>query len=190
MKKNEYIICVDMDDTIEDLLPTWLKWIEKLYNIHRDIEDITDWDLENFFPLTKEEIFQPLMIDDFWKDVRPKKDAVKYLKQLKEDGFKIFICTHSHYKTLPSKMENVLFKYFPYIEWNDVIVMHRKQLVNCDVLIDDGYHNLYGGKYHKILFDRPWNRKISDDSVVMLDNWKDIYDQVNQWYLEDMVKNY
>lgn len=56
-------------------------------------------------------------------------------------------------------MDNVLFRYFPMFTWDDVIITAHKQLINGDVLVDDGVHNLVGGSYEKLLMDAPHNRK-------------------------------
>lgn len=39
-------------------------------------------------------------------------------------------------------MEDLLFRWFPFITWDQVIITSRKQFIKGDVLIDDGIHNL------------------------------------------------
>jgi 5'(3')-deoxyribonucleotidase len=56
------------------------------------------------------------------------------------------------------KMNRLLFHYFPFLSWSQVIITGRKQMIRGDVLIDDGIHNLEGGSYRKILFTAPHNR--------------------------------
>ena len=97
-----------------------------------------------------------------------------------EDGHDVLIVTASTYVTIRAKAEKVLFKYFPFLTWDDVIVTSRKQLINGDVLIDDGVHNHYGGSYRKILMDAIHNRGI-DASVlgsVRVMNWDEAYIEV------------
>ena len=74
------------------------------------------------------------------------------------DGHTVLIVTTSNYQTLAAKMEQVLFHYFPFLTWNDVIITAHKQLIKGDVLVDDGIHNLEGGDYFKILMTAPHNR--------------------------------
>lgn len=38
-------------------------------------------------------------------------------------------------------------------------------MINGDVLVDDAPHNLVGGRYKKILFDKPWNRSFNESSI-------------------------
>lgn len=171
-------VLVDLDDTMIDLLGKWIMAINEKYGTAVEPESVVDWDITKFFPtLTRYQVFEPIFAEDFWKDIRPKEGAVKYLRLLKNDGFEIYICTNTNYKTLKDKMDNVLFKYFDYLSWNDVIVTTNKQMVNADFLIDDGIHNLIGGAYKGILMDAPHNRNFdaSKHNITRVKNWEEIY---------------
>ena len=189
MRKEDYKICIDMNDTIEDLVQAWIIWLNKKYGTSVTYKDITDWQIWQFFPtLTKQQVYDVLIEPEFWKTVQPKYDAIKYIKQLKDDGFDVYICTHSLYKCLKEKMEEVLFKYFPFITWNDVIVMQNKQMLMCDVLIDDGPHNLVDGDYHKILYSTPYNQNTDDYGLYdyqRAHNWEEVYELVNSLFEHD-----
>lgn len=176
--KKDYVVLVDMDDTIIDLLSHWVNYLNITHNLSVKTEDINDWDIVQFFPtLTKEQVFAPLFADGFWSTVTPKQDAVKYLKMLKNDGYKVIICTNTNYKTLREKMENVLFKYFDFISWNDVVITYHKQLLNADFLIDDGVHNLVGGRYKGILMDAPHNKNFNEQKhgIIRVKTWSEAY---------------
>lgn len=175
---NKPTILVDMDDTLADLLPSWIAALNKIHGLNVNPDNIDDWDITKFFPLlTRYEIFEPLFTDDFWDTVKPKEGAVQYLKQRKDDGYKIYICTNTHYKTLREKMDRVLFKYFDYLSWNDLIIVKDKQLLDADFLVDDGVHNLIGGKYKGILMDAPHNRKFNEreHGIIRVKTWREIY---------------
>lgn len=175
-------ILVDMDDTIEDLLGAWVAWLNKHHGLNVKPEDIKSWDITQYFPLSNSEIYAPLNEDAFWNTVKPKDGAAGYLAKLKLDGHKLYIVTTSGYKTLATKMEEVLFKYFPFISWNDVIITADKQLIDGDVLVDDGVHNLAGGNYHKLLMDAPHNRWTDDAKYgfIRVHNWEEAYREINK----------
>lgn len=175
---NKPTILVDMDDTLVNLLQAWVSALNQIHGLNVDPNDIDDWDITQFFPsLTRYQVFEPLFADEFWDTVKPKEDAVQYLKQLKDDGYKIYICTNTHYKTLKAKMEKVLFKYFDYLSWKDLIIVADKQLLDADFLVDDGVHNLIGGKYKGILMDAPHNRKFNEreHGIIRVKTWREIY---------------
>ena len=51
MKK--FTICVDMDDTIVNLVPAWINWLNRKHKTNVHYEDVTDWDISKFFPTIK-----------------------------------------------------------------------------------------------------------------------------------------
>lgn len=162
MPKDDYkklTILVDMDDTIENLLVHWIGWLNETYGTSVNAEEIRSWNINEAFPeLRPEEVYSPLLMDSFWQRVTPKPDAIEYLQTLAEDGHEIYITTSSNYQTIPVKMQSVLFRYFPWLDWDHVIIASRKQMIRGDVMVDDGPHNLEGGEYYKILMDAPHNR--------------------------------
>ena len=177
-------ILVDMDDTIEDLLSAWVSYLNTKHGTSIKKDDVTQWDISKSFPtLSREQVYEPLYLDSFWLSVEPIDGAAEILQKLKADGHQVLIVTTSSYETMHTKMEEVLFKYFPFISWNDVIVTSRKQLVNGDVLVDDGVHNLEGGEYFKILMDAPHNRSYSAESNGMMRvyNWGEAYEVISRY---------
>ena len=171
-------ILVDMDDTIEELLPAWVGYVNRSYGTNASTSDVTGWDVSAAFPtLTREQVYAPLYEDSFWDLVKPVYHAPEVLRRLIADGHCVLIVTTSNHQTLSAKMEHVLFRYFPFLTWDDVIVTAHKQLIKGDVLIDDGVHNLKGGDYAKLLMSSPHNMKYdaTGNGMVRVDSWDDIY---------------
>lgn len=177
-QSSDLIIGVDMDDTIEHLCPTWVEWLNKEYNLSVNWLDIDDWDMTKFFPtLTKDQIYAPLHSPDFWLEVKPIDGAQHYLKLLMEEGFQIYIVTTTHFKLANDKFNNCLFRLFPYIDRHNIITTCNKQLIKCDVLIDDGTHNIVGD-YIGLLMNAPHNRYFDcskHNKVQRVFSWEEIY---------------
>lgn len=174
-------LLVDMDDTIENLLPAWAERLNNKYGTSVQGDDITDWDVHRFFPsLTKDEVYSPLYEDKFWETVQPKTDAIHYLSQLNNLGFKLYICTNSNYQTIRCKLEYIIDRYFPFISWWNVITICNKQLINADILVDDGIHNLIGGSYKKILMTASHNKDFDADSngIIRVNDWHEAFDAI------------
>lgn len=179
--KNCFTICIDMDDTIENLLPAWINWLNDEHNLHTSISDVRGWDISELYPsLTAEEIFAPLYDKEFWATVSPKADAVKYIYKLIEDGQDVYICTASHYATIKYKFEAIINKFFPSIDWNKFIVTSNKQMIKCDIMIDDGPQNLINGDYIRVLFDAPHNKDFDEKAYNMkrVHNWEEAYNLI------------
>jgi len=152
-------ILVDLDDTMEQLLKAWVRRVNEKFGRNVSLEEITDWNVAAPYPgLTREQVHGVMYEEGFWESVEPMPGAAEALKHLMEEGHEVFIVTATEIEHVEEKMKGLLFRYFPFISWNQVIITSRKQMIRGDVLIDDGIHNLEGGAYRKILFTAPHNR--------------------------------
>ena len=90
--------------------------------------------------------------------------------------------TATPYESILEKMSEVLFRYFPFLSWDQVIITSRKQLIRGDVLIDDGIHNLEGGQYKKVLMTAPHNISFDAEAhgMIRVRNWKEIEQVIDQ----------
>lgn len=171
------IILVDMDDTIEHLLKAWVNGVNQKFGYCVSVDEIVSWDVSAAFPgLTHNQVYEIPMQPGFWKTVEPVKDSVEVLQNLMQAGHEVFIVTATPYESVFEKMSEVLFKYFPFLSWEQVIITSRKQMIRGDILIDDGIHNLEGGSYIKILMTAPHN--VSYDAaangMIRVQSWKEI----------------
>lgn len=172
-----------MDDVLENLTTAWVDYLNRKYGTDVSPEDIVDWSVDSFFPeLSRRQVYEALTDDELWRAVRPLEDAPEVLQELILDGHDVFVVTNSHYRALTAKMEDVLFAYFPFLTWDQVIIARNKQMVRGDILIDDGVHNLVGGDYIKILMDRPHNRNFDAEAAGMyrVSGWREIYSLITQ----------
>lgn len=183
-------ILIDMDDVLENMCEVWVAELNRLHGLDMSYEDIQSWEIsQSYWMLSKEQVFAPLGVPEFWDLVTPIDGAVEAVQKLQQDGHDIYVVTASDPGTINAKMEKVLFRYFPFIDWKHVIVAAHKQLVKGDVLIDDGAHNLIGGDYFKILMDQPHNRKFDEvkHGVYRAKSWGEIYDVVTM-YTKEIVE--
>ena len=170
-------ILVDMDDTIEQLLQAWVRGANEKYNRNVAYDNITSWDVSAAYPgLTWEQIYAIPMQPGFWKTVEPVPGASEALQRLMDAGHSVFIVTATPHESVPEKMNDLLFRYFPFLTWNQVIITANKQMIRGDVLIDDGIHNLEGGDYVKILMTAPHNKSYDAEAngMIRVSNWAEI----------------
>ena len=174
-------LLVDMDDTIEQLLVAWVNTLNSRYGYNVKREDVTDWDVSKFFPgLSQEEVYGIEQIEGFWDSVEPMPGAVQGLRKFIDDGHTVYIVTTASYMGIPDRMEHCLFKYFPFITWENVIVTAHKELIKGDVLIDDGIHNHTSPDCAHILVDTPYNRKFDEKALGLkrVYNWDEIVKEI------------
>lgn len=171
------IILIDMDDTIEQLLKAWLKGVNDRYGYSVQYGDFTTWDVAAPYPgLTREQVYSIPDEPGFWGTVEPIEGAAEAIKGFMDAGHEVYIVTATPYISVAEKMDDLLFRWFPFISWDQVIITKRKQLIKGDVLIDDGVHNLEGGEYVKILMTAPHNRDYDAEAngMIRVNNWKEI----------------
>lgn len=175
------IIGIDFDGTLNEMLPLWIETLNKKYDRNVDSVNMPDWRISELFPgLNSTQLFEPLNTYEFWSKVKIKPNAVGVVEQLIYNGHKVFIVTSSHYSELAPKLEMCLFKYFPFLGLKDVIITYHKELINCDVMIDDLPHNLTGRFKKKILFDTPYNQNEDSPWLIRAYNWLDVYKHINE----------
>lgn len=151
-------IAIDMDDVLENLTAAWCEELNRRYGTNVHDTDLKEWDMSVAFPeLLPTQIYGVLEEPEFWDTVKPMPGAVESVRQLINMGHSVYVVTASSLYTIRDKMERCLFKYFPFLTWGNVVITQKKQIINCDVMIDDAPHNLIGGCYAKILYLRPFN---------------------------------
>ena len=175
------IILIDMDDTIEQLLKAWLKGVNERYGYSVQYENVTTWDVSEPYPeLTREQVYAIPDEPGFWRTVEPIEGAAEAIRHFMDAGHEVYIVTATPYISVAEKMDDLLFRWFPFITWDQVIITSNKQLIKGDVLIDDGVHNLEGGDYVKILMTALHNRDYDAEGngMIRVHTWKEIEDIV------------
>lgn len=174
------ILC-DADDTIENLSIHWIAELNQIHNKTVRKEHVRSWDMRKAYPdLTAEEVFAPLYRNDFWNKITPIEGSAYYMERLMEDGHTLYIVTASNLETSDAKTAKLL-ELFPFINKKQIIFTEQKQQIPGDLLIDDGIHNLLGGKYQKFLFHQPNNADFNEKNhdITRVHDWKEIYERVS-----------
>ena len=177
-------ILVDMDDTIEQLLKAWVKRANEKFGREVTLDEITGWNVAApYTGLTRKQIYDVTYEPGFWSSIEPMPGAAEALKHFMDEGHEVYIVTATEPEHVEEKMKDLLFRYFPFLSWQQVIITGRKQMIRGDVLIDDGIHNLEGGKYRKILFTAPHNRLYDAErnGMIRVSSWDEITEVIDRW---------
>ena len=171
-------LAVDIDNTIWDLVTPWLTYYNRIYEDNIKYDDIKKYE---FFDIiknaTRNEMLNLLNQEEFWDSVVPYSESFEYLKKLNEE-YELYIVTSTSYKT-PRKKFDKLFSYFNFLTEDQLIITSKKYLLNVDILIDDCVECLAHGNYIKLLIDSPYNKDISDNTIIRIKNLKDAYNYLH-----------
>jgi 5'(3')-deoxyribonucleotidase len=171
------IVLTDADEVLENLGEVWVELLNETYGTHVSFGDIREWDMCSAFPgLTRGQVYGMEMDERIYGRMKPKDGAAECLQKIISKGHELYVVTDTPYQILKPKMDNVLFKYYPFLTWKNFIITSNKKLIRGDVLIDDGLHNLVGAPYKKILMSAPYNLDFDAEKngMIRVDNWKEV----------------
>ena len=104
-------------------MPAWVAYVNDRFGTHGRAEDVHSWDMSQAFPtLTHDQVYSAVTDDALWDYVKPMPGADEALRKMLADGHELYVVTATQYQTLRAKMERVLFRYFPYLQWSHVII--------------------------------------------------------------------
>lgn len=176
-------VIIDFDDTLVDLLPVWVEMLNAKHRLNVDYTKITEWDMRKAFPeLTREQIDAPLLDPILWSNVKPKLDCKKYLSKLKDIGYDYYVCTSTHPGNLTTKWEHCIKPNFPELDYTKLIITHNKDIVDGDVIIDDGLHNMNRKRKLNLCIKTSYNSNYLDkyDWVTPVKDWEEIYNELEK----------
>lgn len=166
------IIKVDVDGVIRDIISFMCQFYNDEFGTAITVEDIVEYDIDNFFELVNEK-YGMLPTKFFFKkhgvktfmDSKPFEDAAEAIKKLREKGHKAVIVTWQI--TNWNKIATLGFLEKNDIEYDDICFTKDKWLINGDYLIDDNPDFILDerDKSNKIIIDRPYNRKVDNENV-------------------------
>lgn len=169
-------IAIDFDGVMNNLPYVWCEELHENHNIvseHRlDNYDMT----KNYPELSNNQIYGPLYKAEFWDKVKPNPYCIDILKRLKQFGNDILIVTATDPRCWDAKYNHCIEKYFSFIPLRDIIITARKDLIDCDVIVDDWENNLSHCNAIRVLFDQPYNLNASISSFdYRVHNWNELY---------------
>lgn len=164
-------IGIDMDNVLNNMSEEWMKTYNRLHMDSMTIDDIHCWNIEKYVKCGRQ-IFQYLNPSLFERLI-PLPHSVEVTRRLAKNH-ELFLVTATSPWHVDVKMK-WMDKYFPHILSKNIIICHRKELIDVDLLIDDGAHNIEAFPKNTIVFDYAWNRNCQGgpDSV-RLKNWLEI----------------
>ena len=173
-------ILIDWDDVINDLMPKALELLNSENGTSYTLESFPEYNFSNYLPEEDSAKLHALFLTErLWDSLRPTPDSQETLKRMMNDGNEVLLITATHWRNVAFKMI-WLAKYFPFIQWEQVIVTSKKNKVQGDWLIEDNPENLKKHPYGRVCIDKPWNRSLNDDvyDVIRVKNLSQAYDAI------------
>lgn len=170
-------IAVDVDDTVAELVPYWIKCYNKDWGDNLKPSKITEW---NMIPFVKKscgsKIYDYLNDPSLYDGVKPVPLSFYGIKTLRKMGHRIIFVTSATIAHQGRKAQWLFdFKYLNTI--NDYIACSDKSLIKCDFMIDDRFENVSNTNGIGILYSRPWN--LNKLFNIRANDWKKVIEIVS-----------
>lgn len=169
-------IGIDFDNILSNTTCTYLDLFNKLVSTNYTINDIRDWDMRKVLPEKYKYLIETLWrYRELWENIKPLSESQVYVNLLAKEH-EVYIVTATDLQVADYKF-SWLWKNYPFLDKDKVIITKYKQLIDLDVLIDDYQGNLIGGKYKGILFTYPWNEDFNaeQNNIIRVRNWTEAY---------------
>lgn len=148
---------LDVDDLLLECVPYAISLANEKYNFDPPLSmhEVNRWGRTG----TRTDVIFEFMDDpEFFKNqpvIKGAKEFVKKLSQMTE----IFVTTAVWPEYMTLRFQRIL-KEFPEIPQDHILMGSRKDLIDVDILFDDGMHNvLSSNAAYPILMRRPWNQE-------------------------------
>ncbi len=159
MKKYRLRVGLDVDDTLYDCNSYALSIINSRYPDEKpiSINEITGW---GHYGRRAEERIALYSDPEFVKNQPILPGAQKFVRELSKLA-DVFFVTAVPPECMSARAER-LVNDFPEIPSRNIIIGTRKEIMQLDILLDDGAHNISQSKAaYPVLFRKPWNAHLS-----------------------------
>ena len=155
--RRTFKVILDCDDVLFECNAMALEWLNKEKGTSYTIEDLPRW---GHYGDERDERLKYFSNHDFVAAQPPIKGAKEFVHKLSQMA-EIFICTSVDPACVGVRFMSIL-ENFPEIKPENILFGRRKDLLNADMILDDGLHNLEAASARfPVLFQRPWNRNNS-----------------------------
>ncbi len=174
-------IIFDMDEVL-------CRFLDRLVRVHNlehterfenqlRVKDIVEWKLPD-------KLVQIYHRPYFFRYLEPYFSVVKCLNELLEQDYEIVIATNAqHNGSIVDDKVAWIREHIPDFNLSNVIFTDRKELINCDILIDDAPHYLERFPGITIAMDKPYNEHVKTDLRVYDNNGIELYHLIKRWGL-------
>lgn len=141
------------------------------------LNDIKGYYIENYVGDDYKDDFHLIFFKkEMWKRVQVLPHCVEVVKRLHDKGNEIWFVTSTEPQNV-AKKALFLQRTFPFLDIRKrLITTHNKQMIKCNILVDDCIDNILNADYVSILMDYPWNSTAifddaSDDKIYRVFDW-------------------
>ena len=179
-------VAYDFDGVLNNLPKAWTDYLNRVFYDNNDegkTVELKYYDMcKNFPNISYSSIMWPLCSSEFWKTVELEPGAKEALEILQaRQDVEVFIVTSTSPESWTTKYEYCFKRLLPDFPVDNIILTSRKDLINCNILIEDNPEFLNNFKGTKILLDKSYNKSVKNDSFKHFNNHDDIVEFIKSF---------
>ncbi len=160
-------IAVDLDGVLAETMFAWCKRANEELGTHLTTEDLDTWASWSKIGIKKDDFYRLLdEVWDTWEDIPPTESRIAEKVAKVEELGDLDIVTGRSKRTVEAARKWLDHYRVGYRRFVRVLGWRDKVFLNYDVYIDDAPELMplisRGGRAWGILYDRPWNRDVTD----------------------------
>lgn len=168
------VVCLDCDDVLLSCNQLAIEMLNEAKGYNLTLDDVTAW---NECGNKADERLQYFNDVRFFERQKALPGAKDFVRKLLERGVEVVILTAVSTVAATQRILTIREE-FPEIPEKNIIITSRKDMVQCDILIDDAPHNVFDSAAKwPVLLRRPWNSNVSgflsvggyDEAIALVD---------------------
>lgn len=177
---------IDWDDVISPLNECAIELANQEYKFDPplNLEEINSWENTGRASVIKKYYNDPRL----YEMQRVSDDAKAFIRKLQTKGI-VYIVTAVQPQFMSKRVEQIKTA-FPDFPDENIIMGFQKSVVQVDITLDDGPHNiLQSSARFPVLMRRPWNQKLT--GLLAVNNYEEFFqllEQIKSSMVEDRVK--
>ncbi len=184
-------IAVDLDGVLAEPMSLWCKLYNEQHHTHLTLRDIKQWDVPSLLNISNEEFYRTL--DSAWmrwEEIPATEGNLSEKVSAAAKYGNIDIVTGRSEKTVKPSITWLEHQGITFEKFVRVARIHDKVSLDYDVYVDDSprlFNQLLSRLTgHGILYTRPWNRDIRENSrIYRVKNWEEIPAVLNRLSIDD-----
>ncbi|MEO8108917.1 MAG: 5'(3')-deoxyribonucleotidase [Ginsengibacter sp.] len=163
-------LAIDMDGVLADVYGQFIKMHAEEFGKELLLPDLEGKTESEAFP----SLLKHVNSKGFFRDAPLIEGCQEYIKRLNEK-YKVFIVSAAmEFPGSLTEKQLWLNEHFPFITWQQMVFCGSKEIINCDIMIDDHFKNLDYFSGDTILFTQPHNKFADTKHHKRVNNWEEV----------------
>lgn len=167
------ILYLDMDEVLADTYGAHIEIYNEEFGESLTKEDCMGREVWQCVPEARQQsVKDHARQDGFFRPLKPIEDSIRVVRELQKKH-EIYIASAAmQFPNSLREKSDWLDEYFPFIPWQNRILLGHKHILDGDVLIDDRSYNLKNFKGRGMLFTSPHN--VHENYYERVNTWPEI----------------